>query len=420
MARLLRHKRRADMRHKSALVVDDDPLFRVVMEEHLLCAGLQCVEMAEDGEKCIARVAEDPDRFDLIVCDLQMPKVNGIGVIRELARMRYSGKVIIVSGEEIGLIQTVYNMGKMRDLHVAGILKKPVDSARLTVLLNRLRTESMLAGGPVTKAQLAEDLDHKRLRAFYQPKIDLRTQRVSGFEVLCRHVADDGTVSGPAGHIEAAMTHSMMGQLTRTMIEQAIADTGDWERQIGPFGLAINMSPACILNPAVAEKLRDKFMSAGIDPRSITFEITEDRLLDNQADTLDVLSCLRLAGFNLSLDDFGTGAASIDQLRRFPFTELKIDRSFVLASHRDAFARMAVETGVRFAAALGINSVAEGIETPEALACVIEAGAKEAQGYYFSKALSPTEAPVWARLFNEKSVQANNPAFRAPEIRFFA
>tara|TARA_R110002094_G_scaffold217913_1_gene189160 strand:- start:1150 stop:2376 length:1227 start_codon:yes stop_codon:yes gene_type:complete len=393
------------MRHNSALIIDDDPLLLTIVEAFLLDAGLQCVELAEDGEVAMARIAEAPDKFDLIICDLNMPNLDGVGVIRALARMKYPGKVIIFSGEDGDLIRTVHNMSKMLSVHIAGTMQKPIDPVRMKALLESHQVATSESSSILSQSQLAEALEHGRLRPYYQPKIDLRTHSVSGFEVLCRHIAPDGSESGPVDYIRAAMVHSMIGQLTRAMIDQAINDVRDWERQIGPFGLAINMSPVCILNPALPDKLLHKFTSAGIDPRSITFEITEDRLLDNQVDTLEVLSRLRLGGFKLSLDDFGTGAASIEQLRNFPFTELKIDRKFVMAAQEDAFAQLAVETGLRFADTLGIKSVAEGVETSDALRFVTDAGAHEAQGFYFSKALSPAEAPEWARRFNADPVR---------------
>jgi len=123
----------------------------------------------------------------------------------------------------------------------------------------------------------------------------------------------------------------------------------------------------------------------------VTLEVTETRLVEYGPRALEVLSRLRIKGFGLSVDDFGTGYSNIDRLRMFPFTELKIDQSFIRNALTDAFARACVETSVRLAKELGLKIVAEGVETREMWDFLAGLGIDEAQGFLMARPMPPAE-----------------------------
>ncbi|CAN0605627.1 unnamed protein product, partial [Ectocarpus sp. 12 AP-2014] len=164
-----------------------------------------------------------------------------------------------------------------------------------------------------------------------------------------------------------------------------------------------NLTPLAVKDSGLPDRLLAVVKRAGLDPKSITFEITENHLLECTASSLEVLSLMRLYGFGLSIDDFGTGATSIEQLRTFPFTELKIDRHFMMASDDDAFAQLTVQTSAKLARLMGMNVVAEGVETAEAIKFANECGANEAQGFYFARAMGADDAHVWLKDFSTQA-----------------
>lgn len=394
------------MQYNTALIIDDDPLFQVVAREILLSAGISSVETADDGVEGIRKVVENRDRFDLIISDLQMPNLNGVGVIRELAELGYSGTVIIVSGEDDGLIRSVHNMGRMLGVRISGALRKPINYAHLNDLLGLKQT--VAHEQPSTcynKAEVEDLIRSEKLRPYYQPKVDIRTNRINGFEVLARLEPSGPNANAPMEFLRAVEAHNLMTELTVTMIERAARETSGWLAHIEPFKLAFNVSPSSVEDLILPELMLDAAKKCHLDPNRIVFEITEDKLLKNCASTLEVLSRLRLARFGLSIDDFGTGATSMEQLRLYPFTELKIDRKFVQAATEDEFSRMTVETSTKLAAMLGIKVTAEGVENQDALALVAETGAHEVQGFHYSKALSPREALDWSRSFYHEKKQ---------------
>jgi EAL domain-containing protein (putative c-di-GMP-specific phosphodiesterase class I) len=153
------------------------------------------------------------------------------------------------------------------------------------------------------------------------------------------------------------------------------------------------------------DRLRNAVQKAGLTPQNVTFEITEDQLLECTATSLEVLSLMRLYGFGLSIDDFGTGATGIEQLRTFPFTELKIDGKFMLSCMDDEFSRLTIQTSAKLAGMLGMNVVAEGVETPEAIQFARAAGAHQVQGFHFARPMRAAKALNWIRANNAVSVQ---------------
>ena len=135
--------------------------------------------------------------------------------------------------------------------------------------------------------------------------------------------------------------------------------------------------------------------SAGLQPNSITFEITESRLMEHIVVALDILSRLSLKRFNLSIDDFGTGYSSMEQLQRIPFSELKIDRAFVRGAGEDASARAILESSVLLARNLDMKVVAEGVETDEDWNVVAELGCDQVQGYYVARPMPADQLHKW-------------------------
>ena len=391
------------MTFSSALIIDDDPLFHIVGEESLRALGVEKVVTAPDGDAGLATLENNPGAFDLLICDLQMPQLDGVSVIRELGRVGFSGGLIIASGEDRDVIRTVRTMADMVGVKVLGALKKPITTEELGALL-QTSIQSDREAETVTRRSLKLAFDERRIVPFYQPKIDLKTGDLAGLEVLARHAAPDGTISGPAGYLDAAEREGLMVELTMVIFEQVLGHARLWKETGFTPRLALNISPVTLSELDLPDWLTTQIKRAGLDPRSFTMEITEDRLMNYEANVLEVLSRFRLAGFRLSLDDFGTGATSIEQMRLYPFNELKIDRSFVRSALDDGFARTTVETSARLARMLGLSVVAEGVETLAHLRLAKAAGAKEAQGFLFSKPLPANAVIDWAGRFQAPGV----------------
>ena len=389
----------ARMPFERALVIDDDPLFQIVISEGLRASGVAIVETANDGVEGLEALANTADDVDLIAVDLQMPNMTGVDVVRELARLGYRGSVIIISSEASNLRRSVENMAKLLGIDILGALGKPLDVDQLNDLIHTRRDNRQGENQRLlSRAQVIQAIENRDLIPYFQPKVNLRTRSVTGFEVLARHIENE---AGPApmNYLDAIEKFGLSIDFLCAMISQAAEQIDGWESPYRSLKLSFNLTPLAVQDSGLPDRLLAAVVRAGLDPKSVTFEITENHLLECTAASLEVLSLMRLYGFDLSIDDFGTGATSIEQLRTFPFTELKIDGRFMMASETDDFSRLTVETSAKLASMLGMTVVAEGVETPSAILFARRSGADEVQGFHFARPMSAEQAHAWLKSY---------------------
>jgi len=395
------------MSFMNALIIDDDPIFRLVAEDALGMLGVQTVDVAEDGAKGLEHIVSSGTTYDLIICDLQMPNLDGVSVVRELASIGFSGALIIASSEAAAVLSAVQRMSIMVGVRMLGTIKKPLTVDALQKLLVQNREDDQLAPSmPMTRHALKTAMQKQLLVPYYQPKLSLKLQQVTSAEVLARIYSEDGELLSLEACLQAAEQYGLMEELTFVLIEQTIQHVQMWKRQGLSLDLSFNVSPVMLRNLDLPDLLAKVFKTSGIDLQTITLEVTEERLLDYDANVLEVLSRLRLLGFKLSIDDFGTGATSIEQLRLYPFNELKIDKTFIQGAQEDLFAKTTVEASIRLAAMLDMTIVAEGVETETDFNFVHESGAHLVQGFYISRALPADKLYEWLEGFDAKTLVA--------------
>jgi diguanylate cyclase (GGDEF)-like protein len=231
---------------------------------------------------------------------------------------------------------------------------------------------------------------------FYQPKIDLVTRRVTGFEALLRLRRASGGVDPAAAIAGAFGDRELATRLGSVMIAQVAADMRRWLDQGLDFGrIALNGSASEFRDDGYADRILAALAAAGVPADRLELEVTESVLLDRDALAVErALTTLTAAGVRIALDDFGTGYASLSHLNRFPVHVLKIDRSFVSGIEEDAGKRAIVNAILNMAENLGINTVAEGIETLAQAECLRAAGCRTGQGYLFAHAQPAERVPA--------------------------
>ena len=229
---------------------------------------------------------------------------------------------------------------------------------------------------------LAVALSLGQFELFYQPLINLDTNQVCCFEALLRWRHPVRGYVAPVEFISLAEQTGLIVPLGEWVIRQACMEASRWPRRIK---VAVNLSPVQFKSKALVQTIVSALASSGLEAGRLELEITETALLQNNEHTLSILHKLRSLGVAIALDDFGTGYSSLSYLRSFPFTKIKIDRSFVreLSDGNDcvAIVRAVVGLGV----SLGMGTTAEGVETEEHLRQVRQQGCTEVQGYLFSK-----------------------------------
>ncbi len=232
------------------------------------------------------------------------------------------------------------------------------------------------------EVDLRRAVTNEEFELFYQPQVDAMTEMVTGCEALLRwHHPARGMVS-PTEFIPLCEEIGVIVPLGAWVIRQACRDAAKWPAHIG---VAVNLSPAQFRGSSLVQTVLSALEESGLSPRRLELEITETALLVDNEHTIATLNQLRALGVRIAMDDFGTGYSSLSYLRSFPFDKIKIDRSFIkdLCEKPDCAAIVRAVTGL--AAALGMATTAEGVETIEQLRRIREQGCTEVQGYYFGR-----------------------------------
>lgn len=324
-----------------------------------------------------------------IVLDLAMPEADGVELLRELARGHSPARIVIVSGFDTRVLEAARRLGLERGLCIIGALPKPIRAKELRDVLVRNRIAT------VTAETMREALDQGAIYPVFQPKVQVGTLHPAGFEALARWRADGGEVISPERFVPVAETGGVIDLLSTRILHQAIDHVRMWSDAGAPTHMAINLSGRNLHDESLADRIDEMCRSVNVPRECITLEITETAAMTDAIQGLDILTRLRLKGFKLSIDDFGTGYSSLVQLLRLPFTELKIDRSFVKDCHVSPEALTIVRTVIELAHNLSMSVVAEGVEEPSIMHILSDLGCDVAQGYSISKPLAAEDVPGW-------------------------
>lgn len=324
------------------------------------------------------------DAPDVLLVDLDMPGMDGIELIEHLAREALVPAVVLVSALDPALLATVQAMSQAYGLRVIGSIEKPLTAGKLGAVLAR-------SADTVEVLPLAEEeVSGEGLRAaladgcivpWYQLQVEIPNGQAIGVEALARWERPDGTVLLPGRFLAAIEREGLSAALTDAMLEQGCRALVKWARAGCCLRLSVNVSPTTLADTGSADRYHRIVVGNGVDPRDVMFEITERSVMGDAAGSLGVLARLRLKGFGLSVDDFGTGYSSLLQLSQIPFTELKIDQEFVSGAENLPRKRAMIEASIDLARKLGLQVVAEGVETVEEWRMLSELGCGVAQGF---------------------------------------
>jgi EAL domain-containing protein (putative c-di-GMP-specific phosphodiesterase class I)/CheY-like chemotaxis protein len=380
------------------LVVDDDELTLDLMGLSLGEIGCNNFAMDASGQAALARL-DDGYAADVIFCDLNMPQMDGVELIRHLARRQFAGGVILLSGEDWRIMKTCEELGLAFGLEMLGSLQKPFQPDDIARLLSRLHARkaapSAVRGEPILPDELRAGIESGQIVAWFQPQLCIRTLKLVAVEALARWQHPTRGLVPPMAFIPIAEEHGLIDAMMAAVYQDAMHHVGRWNRLGYDLRVAVNLSTDNLNSHKLPEQLERWSREAGVAPQSVMIEITESRLSKNIALSLEILTRLRLKGFGLSIDDFGTGYSSMEQLHRMPFNELKIDRGFVHGAATDSRSRAVFESSVELGRKLRMSTVAEGVETAEDFNLTRELEADLVQGFYFSKPLPPDALEAW-------------------------
>ncbi len=381
------------------LLVDDDEFVLDFAEDMLSELGIKTVSRALDGHAALTAIDSALRPLQLVICDLTMPGMDGIEFLRHLADRNFEGGVILSSGSDKRVIKTVESLVHAHKLRFLGTLQKPIEEAALLTALMDLIGSAPTDGygliQKLTPEEIRTGLDAGQMETFFQPKVRMADRRVVGAECLVRWRHPERGLIQPVAFISVAEEYGLIDDLTMAVFRKAMTHLGIWTRQGHDLKISVNVSMDNLNRLDLPEIFADIAGQSGVKPDRVILEMTESRLMSDIATSLEIITRLRLKGFGLSIDDFGTGYSSMEKLKQLPFTELKVDRTFVCGAARDSVARAILESSLKMGHALGMSIVAEGSETQEDWDLLAALGCDEVQGYFVAMPMPADEFIAW-------------------------
>lgn len=378
----------------TVLVVEDDDFQRKTVAHMLRHLGVRQVLEAANGKQGLDQLhSAEPGPVDVVACDLEMPEMDGMEFLRRLGERNNAISVFITSALDSALLASVEKMARAYGVRVLGTTKKPLTLGRLEAMLSRHghpkpRAEKPACDAPsFSFAEILQGLHAKQFEPFFQPQVELATGAIVGAEALARWRHPEKGLVGPYAFIAPLEQSGKIDELTYVILEKAARACTAWHKKTMPLSVSVNLSLVSLADTTLADRITEVVRNAGLEPRHMVLEITETAAMTEIPQALENLARLRMRGFGLAIDDYGTGYSSMQQLNRIAFSELKIDQGFVMDFANEGTARVIVESSMQMARRLRIRSVAEGVETQEICDALSVAGCDVAQGYFISRPL---------------------------------
>jgi EAL domain-containing protein (putative c-di-GMP-specific phosphodiesterase class I)/ActR/RegA family two-component response regulator len=390
------------------LVIDDDEVVCGIVSALAKTMGFECVST---GDAAAFAELATPDT-GLILLDLMMPGMDGIEVLRQLGERQARARILLMSGVDRRVLETAEKLAQSLGLHVVGHLHKPVPLSKLRGVLSSMVNDDLPKPAEEPQPQPPPDDDLRRalergeIVNYYQPQISVATGMVTGLESLARWRHPELGMIPPGSFIERVEALGLIDALFWRTAELALADVRQFNTGVSaPLRISLNVSMLSLHDLRLPEQFVELAGQYGIAPSGIAIEVTESGLSTQVSHTLDVLTRLRMKGFQLSIDDFGAGYAMMQQLQIVPATELKIDRSIVDRMHMNPSERIMAEKVIEMGHALDMEVMAEGVAVREQFDLLREMGCDGAQGFMISRPLPPGTVPGWLAEFAARPVR---------------
>lgn len=390
-----------DPKAAGIVLLDDDPFMLKLLTHMLAQLGYTRVVACDCGQNALQQVTGTHEVVDLIFLDINMPGMDGVEFIRRLVECRYGGSVILVSGENTRILESVEKLIEAHRLIALGHLQKPVKPDELASLIRQLKP-NIGQGGPkrVTQhtynvEQLRTALAERELVNYYQPKVALATGEVVGMESLVRWQHPEDGLIFPDEFLGLAAEHGLLTELTGVVLISAMKQAKAWRQAGHHLPVAVNISMDDLTALDFPDSAATLAASVGVEPSLLTLEVTEGQVMRQLSTVLDVLSRLSLKRFRLAIDDFGTGHSSLAQLRDLPFDELKVDRGFVHGGSSNGTRRAICSASLRMAHQLQMQVVGEGIENQDDWDFLSQLGCDVGQGYFIARPMPAANVVDW-------------------------
>ena len=379
------------------LIFDDDDATGRLVAKVAVTSGLEAIAVT-DAAAFGERLRTDPPQ--VVVLDLQLRDTDGVEQMRVLADTHYTGALVLMSGFDTRVLATARTVGQSLGLAVERVLKKPIRVADLEAMFERLRSASQA----ISVERLLEGIANDELGLDFQPVVTRDPKVLTRLEALVRweHPVMGRIPPGeflPIAESDMATIDALTDWVVGAAVEayQVLVELGI------SVPLSVNLSTLNLHDLTLPDRLENRLRDGGMPTQHLCLEITESAAFADAPRTMEILSRMRLKGMKLSIDDFGTGYSSLKVLRQMPFSEIKIDRSFVSDSTTSGDSRAIVKSIIDLAHNMEMDCVAEGVETEETAALVEQLGVCNLQGYLIARPMPIEAVPAWLAIWTSSS-----------------
>ncbi|NVN83863.1 MULTISPECIES: EAL domain-containing protein [unclassified Vibrio] len=372
------------------LIVEDSLLQATQIQILLKRYSVDEVYTAYNGEDAIELCKQH--RFDIAFCDLQLPQIDGVSLLASSEAQGSIQTVVILSAMADAALDSTRSMCKLIGYNEVEAIPKPVDETHIQRLLSsykRIQTAKSILPTEVKldEQQTIDAFENEWFTNAYQTQHDVEQSTLVGVEVLARIMHPELGLLTPFHFMDTLRQLGLMDRLFFTVLELALKDISSMRK---PIHFAINIEQST-LKLEIADQVANLCDKYKIDPSLLTLEITEHETILLDAHCYKNIAKLSMLGVGLSVDDFGTGYASLSQLSSLPFTELKVDRSFVNNISENKKNQILTKACINLAENLGLSCIVEGVEQQQDLEYLKTIGMTKYQGFITSKPASFSE-----------------------------
>lgn len=380
---------------RAVLAVDDNPMQKANLSNWLRTFGLTDILICRDGQHALSFTNELNEPGCLLILDLEMQGMDGIELLQRLYEQEIAPAVIILSSADDVLLSAVATMVEAMNFNLLGALQKPLTPVDIYIALDKFRAPSCDISEQPAESQpkklidpLREDLDRGSIQLTFQPRLDIQAGSFAGVEVIARWHTDKGEVL-------SAEHDGLRERLTLLQLKQTLIYMAKWRIAGHPMPVALQLSAKALGDRLLTNHIMGLVERYNEDPRLITFEISDSALMLDLPHALASISRLRLKGFGFSIDDYGTEFSSMQQLARFPFTELKVSRNLIRGALSDPSLTPLLEAAVNTGRRLGITTIADGVATVEQLRVLRQMGCRQVQGDAIAEPMPANALQDW-------------------------
>ncbi|WP_303981855.1 EAL domain-containing protein [Dongia mobilis] len=396
------------------LVIDEQSVTRRMAAKMVRDGGATEVLEAEGVEHALVLLDAQQLPVDLVITDIKAGASSGsmdaVAFVRRIAERRLAAHLIIASALEEPIIRAVEAMANGFGLDVAGLVRRPISPETLRPVIVRLVARR--AAAPLLRSRsvhlTVEDLRHaiadKQFVPYFQPRVRASDGSVTAAEALIRWAHPERGLVPPGAFIPLADRTGLIDGITDVVLEKSINWARVWRDAGIDIAVSVNLTENALNQPRLPERIAQLARQHDVAHGRIVLEVTESAAITDKASSLEALARLRIMGFGLSIDDFGTGMGTPEQLARTPFTEVKIDQALVTGVCEQPQFFGVLEYSLKLAKQLNLKTVAEGVETQADWDLLNDLGCDEMQGYHVARPMPGEEIEGWAKGWHREAL----------------